>query len=103
MERDGVTTPVTFTFLFAMLLALAPTEPTPAPPPASSPLPVEIESPGGCTLDFLHGTIVLPDSLQIVASYQCGRITCWEKFVILLSDNRRLGLAKSCAPAEPSP
>lgn len=56
-------------------------------------LPME-EGKGGCTLDQAQVIAVPPDTFQVMASYLCGEIRCWERSTH--TGGQRIGLGRAC-------
>ena len=58
---------------------------------------VPLTSGQGCVLDQAQVTFVPPASARILATYACGALTCWERWVD--TGGRRLGHGRACEAA----
>lgn len=49
---------------------------------------------GDCALDQAQVHFIPPDTYQVLATYRCGAITCWQRWIE--KDGKRLGESRVC-------
>lgn len=49
---------------------------------------------GGCDLDTATVSYTPPNTAQILATYRCGGITCWARWIE--TDGKRMGASRVC-------
>lgn len=52
----------------------------------------------GCILDTAHIEFVEPETVRVLAVYQCGGLTCWERWIDLGGVRKRVSMV--CEPRQ---